>query len=37
MQTKTYTQTATHARHIASKVAADLKRIQRIYQVNRAN
>ena len=35
MQTKTYTQTATHARHIASKVAADLKRIQRIYQVNR--
>lgn len=33
MQTRTHTQTATHARHIASKVAADLKRIQRIYQV----
>jgi len=33
MQTRTRTQTETHARHIASKVAADLKRIQRIYQV----
>jgi len=35
MQTRTRTQTETHARHIASKVAADLKRIQRIYQVGR--
>lgn len=35
MKTITHTQTATHARHIASKVAADLKRIQRIYQVGR--
>ena len=34
MSTGTLTQTSTHARHIASKVAADLKRIQRIYQVN---
>ena len=24
----------THARHVASKVAADLKRVQRIYQIN---
>ena len=35
MQTRTFTQTTTHARHIASKVAADLKRLQRIYQVDR--
>lgn len=35
MQTRTHTQTTTHARHIASKVAADLKRIQRIYQAGR--
>lgn len=36
MQTKalTLTDTTTHARHVASKVAADLKRVQRIYQIN---
>ena len=35
MQTKalTLTDTTTHARHVASKVAADLKRVQRIYQI----
>ncbi|MDD9820278.1 MAG: hypothetical protein OXR07_05290 [Nitrospira sp.] len=33
MQTRTFTHTATHARHVASKVAADLKRLQRIYGV----
>ena len=32
MQTRTETRTSTHAQHIASKVAADLKRIQRIYR-----
>ncbi len=35
MQTTTYTQTKTYAQHIASKVAADLKRVQRIYQADR--
>lgn len=35
MSTITQTQTKTHARHIASKVAADLKRVQRVYQVDR--
>ena len=35
MQTYTQTHTATYARHIASKVAADLKRLQRLYRVNR--
>ena len=35
MQTRTRTQTLTHARHIAAKVAADLKRVQRIYGVGR--
>lgn len=29
--TQTVTHTTTHARHIAAKVAADLKRVQRIY------
>lgn len=33
MQTGTFTHTAIHARHVASKVAADLKRLQRIYEV----
>jgi len=31
MQTYTQTHTSTYARHIASKVAADLKRLQRLY------
>ena len=31
MQTYTRSNTSTYARHIASKVAADLKRLQRIY------
>ena len=35
MQTRTRTQTRTHAKHIAAKVAADLKRVQRIYGVGR--
>ena len=35
MSTQTQTHTFTHARHIASKVAADLKRLQRLYGVNR--
>lgn len=34
MQTYTQTHTSTYARHIASKVAADLKRLQRLYGVN---
>ncbi len=34
-QTITHTETSTYARHVASKVAADLKRLQRIYQINR--
>jgi len=35
MQTGTFTHTAIHARHVASKVAADLKRLQRMYRVGR--
>ncbi len=35
MSTQTQTHTFTHARHIASKVAADLKRFQRLYRANR--
>ncbi|WOV91279.1 MAG: hypothetical protein R1F54_01020 [Candidatus Zeuxoniibacter abyssi] len=33
MQTYTRSNTSTYARHIASKVAADLKRLQRIYGI----
>lgn len=33
-QTRTSTRTVTYARHIASKVAADLKRLQRLYGVS---
>ncbi len=33
-QTGTSTSTFTNARHIASKVAADLKRLQRVYGIN---
>lgn len=33
MQTRTFTHTAIHARHVASRVAADLKRLQRIYRL----
>ena len=32
--THTYTQTNVYARHIAAKVSADLKRLQRLYGVN---
>lgn len=35
MQTRAKTHTSTHARHIAAKVAADLKRVQRIYGFGR--
>lgn len=35
MQTRTATATLTYARHIASKLAADLKRLQRLYKRNR--
>lgn len=34
MQTITSTSTLTYARHIASKIAADLKRLQRLYEQN---